>query len=162
MIGVSELCKGCGECMVECGDHEAIKMVPETETINARNETVMKFMDLLPETSQKFLGKYDASNPADNKAGVLQNHLMVRSNYEAFVSGDGSCAGCGEKSILRGIATLTEAYMRTQYHQKADRLLEKVAKLKKIGKKHLKKMSQENKSSYIWWTTLWFTLILQL
>ena len=162
MIGVNELCKGCGECMVECGHREAIKMVPETEAMNARNATTINFMDLLPETDQKFLGRFDASNPSKSKAGVLQNHLMVRSNYEAFVSGDGSCAGCGEKSVLRGIATLTEAYMRTQYHQKAERLLQKVAQLKKIGLKQLKKMSQENKSSYIWWTRTVKHLILGL
>jgi DnaJ-domain-containing protein 1 len=35
---------------------------------------------------------------------------MVRSHYEALVSGDGACAGCGEKSVLRGLASLTEAY----------------------------------------------------
>ena len=47
---------------------------------------------------------------------------MVRRNYEALVSGDGACAGCGEKSILRAVASVTEAYMRPLYHQKADRL----------------------------------------
>ncbi len=30
---------------------------------------------------------------------------MVRRNYEALVSGDGACAGCGEKSILRAVAS---------------------------------------------------------
>jgi pyruvate-ferredoxin/flavodoxin oxidoreductase len=30
---------------------------------------------------------------------------MVRRNYEALVSGDGACAGCGEKSILRSAAS---------------------------------------------------------
>ena len=28
---------------------------------------------------------------------------MVRKNYDALVSGDGACAGCGEKSILRAV-----------------------------------------------------------
>ncbi len=40
---------------------------------------------------------------------------MVRRNYDALVSGDGACAGCGEKSILRAIAAVTEAYMRPLY-----------------------------------------------
>ena len=48
--------------------------------------------------------------------------LMVRSNYDALVSGDGACAGCGEKSILHAITSVTEAYMRPLYHAKADRL----------------------------------------
>jgi pyruvate-ferredoxin/flavodoxin oxidoreductase len=38
--------------------------------------------------------------------------LMVRHNYDAMVCGDGACAGCGEKSVLRAIAAATEAYMR--------------------------------------------------
>ena len=52
---------------------------------------------------------------------------MVRRNYDALVSGDGACAGCGEKSILRAIAAVTEAYMRPLYHAKADRLPPQVA-----------------------------------
>ena len=54
---------------------------------------------------------------------------MVRRNYEALVSGDGACAGCGEKSILRSVASVTEAYMRPLYHRKADRLTAKAARL---------------------------------
>ncbi len=151
-IMVNELCKGCGECVVECGDHNALKMVPETETVNGRNKTAMEFLDLLPETSQKFLGKFNASNPAQSRAAILQNHLMVRSNYEAFVSGDGSCAGCGEKSILRGIATITEMYMRPLYAQKAARLEEKADRLKLVGKKNLARLKKEHRSSYLWWS----------
>ena len=30
---------------------------------------------------------------------------MVRKNYDALVSGDGACAGCGEKSILHSLAS---------------------------------------------------------
>ncbi len=49
------------------------------------------------------------SNPHDSKTAALRNHLMVRRNYEALVSGDGACAGCGEKSVLHAVASLTEA-----------------------------------------------------
>ena len=41
--------------------------------------------------------------PAGSREAALRNHLMVRRNYEALVSGDGACAGCGEKSILRSV-----------------------------------------------------------
>ena len=58
---------------------------------------------------------------------------MVRRNYEALVSGDGACAGCGEKSILRAAASVTEAYMRPLYHKKADRLRAKADRLEKEG-----------------------------
>ena len=59
--------------------------------------------------------------------------LMVRRNYDALVSGDGACAGCGEKSILRSVAAVTESYMRPLYHAKADRLRAKADQLDKEG-----------------------------
>ncbi len=152
MIGISELCKGCGECVTECGERKALQMVPEKDLVNSRNETVMRFLDLLPETPEQFLGKYDPLNLATCRSAVLQNHLMIRSNYEAFVAGDGSCAGCGEKSILRGVVSMTEAYMRPLYHQKAKRLEQKADKLKLIGLDQLKKMEVDYHSSYTWWT----------
>ena len=58
---------------------------------------------------------------------------MVRRNYEALVSGDGACAGCGEKSVLRALASVTEAYMRPMYHRKADRLRGKATRLETEG-----------------------------
>ena len=33
-IFVSDLCKGCGECVEQCGDHGALVMVPDTEELN--------------------------------------------------------------------------------------------------------------------------------
>ncbi len=38
------------------------------------------------------------STPQASREAALRNHLMVRSNYDALVSGDGACAGCGEKT----------------------------------------------------------------
>ena len=58
---------------------------------------------------------------------------MVRRNYDALVSGDGACAGCGEKSVLRSIAAVTEAYMRPVFHAKADRFVAKAGDLEKNG-----------------------------
>ena len=58
---------------------------------------------------------------------------MVRRNYDALVSGDGACAGCGEKSVLHAIASVTEACMRPLYHAKADRFAAKSAHLRMEG-----------------------------
>ena len=96
-------------------------MVQETEEVNAEHETGTAFLNLLPDTSQKYLGLYNDTRPQDSKTATLRNMLMVRRNYDALVSGDGACAGCGEKSILRAIAAVTEAYMRPLFHAKADR-----------------------------------------
>jgi pyruvate-ferredoxin/flavodoxin oxidoreductase len=82
-IFVSDLCKGCAACVTACGDHMALKMVAETEEVNAEHTTGTNFLDLLPDTSQKFLGLYNAANPADSKTATLRNMLMVRSTYDA-------------------------------------------------------------------------------
>ena len=58
------------------------------------------------------------------------------SNETIIVAGapgcDGACAGCGEKSVLRAVASTTEAYMRPLYHAKAARLLEKAEQLEQL------------------------------
>src|ERR1051326_6622949 len=130
-IFVSDLCKGCGECVQVCGEHDALRMAVETEELNANLTSAQIFSRLLPDTPQKFLGLYSDSSPEQSREAALRNHLMVRRNYEALVSGDGACAGCGEKSILRACASVTEAYMRPLYHKKADRLRAKADRLEK-------------------------------
>ena len=106
------------------------------------------FLDLLPDTSQKFLGLYNAANPADSKTATLRNMLMVRSTYDALVSGDGACAGCGEKSVLRSIAAVTEAYMRPVFHAKSDRFLAKAGDLEKVGVARLAKLQATSPAEY--------------
>ena len=73
---------------------------------------------------------------------------MVRRNYEALVSGDGACAGCGEKSVLRACASVTEAYMRPLYHRKADRLRGKATRLETDGLAKLQALKQRNEKEY--------------
>ncbi|HEV2324418.1 MAG TPA: 2-oxoacid:acceptor oxidoreductase family protein [Terracidiphilus sp.] len=147
-IFVSDLCKGCAACVTACGDHQALKMVAETEDVNAEHETGTAFLNLLPDTSQKYLGLFNAANPADSKTATLRNMLMVRTNYDALVSGDGACAGCGEKSVLRSIAAVTEAYMRPVFHAKSDRFVAKAGELEKKGAEKLAAMKESNPGEY--------------
>ena len=130
-IFVSDLCKGCAACVTACGDHQALRMVQETEDVNAEHETGTAFLNLLPDTSQKYLGLYNDAHPEDSKTAALRNLLMVRRNYDALVSGDGACAGCGEKSVLKAITSVTEAYMRPLYHAKAERFRAKAERPRK-------------------------------
>ena len=147
-IFVSDLCKGCAACVTACGDHQALKMVQETEDVNAEHETGTAFLDLLPDTSQKYLGLFNGANPSDSKTATLRNMLMVRTNYDALVSGDGACAGCGEKSVLRSIAAVTEAYMRPIFHAKSDRFLAKAGELEKIGAAKMAALKESNPAEY--------------
>ncbi|MFK5922965.1 MAG: 2-oxoacid:acceptor oxidoreductase family protein [Verrucomicrobiota bacterium] len=161
-IFVSDLCKGCGECVTECGDHNALVMMPDTEELNQDMMTSQIFSRMLPETPQKYLGLYDNEAPQDSRAAALRNHLMVRSNYEALVSGDGACAGCGEKSILRALASVTEAYMRPLYHQKADRLYEKAGVLLTDGVAKLQALKAQDEEQYTRYKRAFAQLIMGL
>jgi pyruvate-ferredoxin/flavodoxin oxidoreductase len=147
-IFVSDLCKGCAACVTACGDHQALRMVQETEEVNAEHETGTKFLNLLPDTAQKYLGLFNSENPHDSKTAALRNHLMVRKNYDALVSGDGACAGCGEKSILHSLASVTEMYMRPIYHAKADRLRAKADRLDQIGVPRLQELGRRRPAEY--------------
>src|SRR5215469_6759177 len=147
-IFVSDLCKGCAACVTACGDHQALRMVQETEDVNAEHETGTAFLNLLPETPQKYLGLYNNQHPEDSKTATLRNMLMVRRNYDALVSGDGACAGCGEKSILRAIAAVTEAYMRPVYHAKADRFVAKAGDLEKNGAARMAALKESDSKGY--------------
>lgn len=147
-IFVSDLCKGCAECVTECGDHNALVMREDNEDLNAQVIGATAFMNLLPETDQQFLGMFDNHAPQDSRAATLRNHLMVRENYQALVSGDGACAGCGEKSVLRALATITESYMRPIYHDKADRLEQKLATLQQQGLDRLNEMATADPARY--------------
>lgn len=146
-IFVSDLCKGCGACVESCG-HGALEMVEENEEIHSKHLSARKFLDFLPDTSSKYLGIYDNEHPEDSKAAALRYHLMVQSKYNSFVSGDGACAGCGEKSVLRALATLTEAFMRPIYHRKAERLSEKANKVKEMGLQHLNELKAKDTKTY--------------
>jgi pyruvate-ferredoxin/flavodoxin oxidoreductase len=147
-IFVSDLCKGCGACVTACGDHHALRMVPETEPLNAEHESGTAFMHLLPETPAKYLGLYNSEHPEDSKTATLRNLLMLRHNYDAMVAGDGACAGCGEKSVLKSIASVTEAYMRPIFHAKADRLEAKAADLAERGLARLAALAVRDCDAY--------------
>src|SRR4029078_6807668 len=147
-IFVSDLCKGCAACVTACGEHMALRMVQETEEVNAEHETGTRFLDLLPDTSQKYLGLYNDSRPQDSKTATLRHMLMVRRNYDALVSGDGACAGCGEKSILKAITSVTEAYMRPLFHAKADRFRAKADQLDKVGVDRLAALKARSQEEY--------------
>ena len=134
--------------MQVCGDHDALRMTVETEELNAQLTTAQIFSRLLPDTPQKYLGLYQDDAPHDSREAALRNNMMVRRNYEALVSGDGACAGCGEKSVLHAVASVTEAYMRPLYHRKADRLRAKADALETDGLAKLQKLQASDPDAY--------------
>src|SRR6185436_64428 len=139
-----------------------LRMTRETEELNADLTTAQIFSRLLPDTPQKFLGLYNDGDAANSREAALRNHLMVRRNYEALVSGDGACAGCGEKSILRAVASTTEAYMRPLYHKKADRLRAKAERLTQEGAQKLAALKARDEAEYQLFRTTFAHVIIGL
>jgi pyruvate-ferredoxin/flavodoxin oxidoreductase len=148
-IAVRDLCKGCAACVEACGNHNALKMVEETEQHHADLESAYEFFSLLHDTPKKYLGIFDEENPENSKAAALKFHLMLQSKYNALLSGDGACAGCGEKSVLRSVATLTETLMRPIFHKKAARLHQKASLLEKDGLKMLAALREKEEQVYV-------------
>jgi pyruvate-ferredoxin/flavodoxin oxidoreductase len=147
-IFVNDLCKGCGACVSACGSHEALEMVAETEEIHTDYKSAINFLDILGDTPRKYLGLYNVDNPEETKAAALKYHLMQRSKYDALVSGDGACAGCGEKSVLHALASLTEAMMRPMFHRKADRFNAKADVLEQEGVQLLAAFKKRDEEGY--------------
>ncbi len=147
-IFINDLCKGCAACVEACGKHEALIMAPESEEMHANYDSATQFLKLLGDTPKKYLGLLDPKTPQDTKAAALKMHLMIQSKYNAFAAGDGACAGCGEKTVLRSVATLTETLMDPIFNAKAERLNIKAAKLKKYGKNKLKELKKQDPESH--------------
>ncbi|MBL1217453.1 MAG: oxidoreductase [Planctomycetes bacterium] len=147
-IFVNDRCKGCGECVEQCGDHGALVMEDETEQLEGLHASGVAFLDLLPNTQSKYLGRFNPEHPEESRTSALMYHLMVRDNYEALRSGDGACAGCGEKTILRALATISEAYLRPVFHAKADRMDSLADELEERGLEMLGQLSASDKAGY--------------
>ena len=86
-IFVSDLCKGCGECVRFAATTTRCAWRAETEELNAEHDDRADFLRLLPDTPQKFLGLYnDERRREDSRKPRCAIMLMVRRNYEALVS----------------------------------------------------------------------------
>ncbi|HVP43605.1 MAG TPA: 2-oxoacid:acceptor oxidoreductase family protein [Terriglobales bacterium] len=80
-------CKGCGECVVACGKHEALKMVPKNGM--AKYDLGMDLYHHLPETPARYLNEKALGD------------MMLAGRSLLFAGGAGSCMGCGEATAIR-------------------------------------------------------------
>ena len=83
-------CKGCGECVEVCGEHQALRMIRKSPEVLERARNVMEHFHGLPETSEHFVRE---RIPSDRMLACERTHL--------YVGGAGSCSGCGEATALR-------------------------------------------------------------
>lgn len=89
-------CKGCGECVEVCGDHDALKMVKKTpENLPTYLESY-GFYRSLPESPITHINKMD-----------MRDLMLKLGNLHQYKGGAGSCMGCGEASVIRQMLAAT-------------------------------------------------------
>ncbi|MFZ0788659.1 MAG: 2-oxoacid:acceptor oxidoreductase family protein [Chromatiaceae bacterium] len=100
-------CKGCMECVEVCDDAALVSAPQTTDTIKEMQSKWGIWLDL-PTTDPGFIRIDDLNE----KVGALETLLLDKSNYESVVAGDGSCMGCGEKTIIHLFTATVTALMQ--------------------------------------------------
>ncbi len=97
-------CKGCGECVVACGSHEALEMIEKTDDLIETFRTRHRRIQDLPASPERFLAR---KLPVDL--------MLNEERCLLYVGGAGSCAGCGEATAIRMmLATTGDEYKRDE------------------------------------------------
>ncbi len=100
-------CKGCMECVEVCDDGALVAEPQTPEAIDKMQQDWKFWMDL-PTTDEDFIRIDDL----DEKIGALETLLLNKDNYQALLSGDGACLGCGEKTAIHLFTGTVTALMQ--------------------------------------------------
>ncbi len=117
-------CKGCMECVAVCND-DALRIVKQTDDSVARLRKEWDFWLDLPNTPQK----YNRIDDLEEKIGPLETILLNKDAYSAFVSGDGACLGCSEKSVIHLFTATVESLMQPRIKKHVAHLDELISNL---------------------------------
>ncbi len=84
-------CKGCAECVEACEDlgYNALEMITKEDTTVPIYQKSIDFFRDLPPTPKQFVNDRVAMD------------MMLSEQSMLFVGGAGSCAGCGEATVIR-------------------------------------------------------------
>ncbi len=84
-------CKGCAECVEACDDlgYHALKMIHKEDRTVPIYQKSIQFFRKLPPTPQEYINDRVAVD------------MMLAEQSLLYVGGAGSCAGCGEATVLR-------------------------------------------------------------
>ncbi len=84
-------CKGCAECVEACDDlgYHALKMIHKEDKTVPIYQRSIQFFRKLPPTPQEYINDRVAVD------------MMLAEQSLLYVGGAGSCAGCGEATVLR-------------------------------------------------------------
>lgn len=89
-------CKGCGECVTACGQHQALRMIPKHNPTVERYRRGFDFFTRMPQTPAHFI-----------RDKVLADMMLSLDHSLLYVGGAGSCPGCGEATALRMMLAAT-------------------------------------------------------
>ena len=84
-------CKGCSECVEACADlgFHALKMIEKEDTTVPIYQKSIDFFRDLPATPEKYINER------------VMMDMMLAEQSMLYVGGAGSCAGCGEATVIR-------------------------------------------------------------
>ncbi len=84
-------CKGCAECVEACEDlgYNALKMIEKEDKTVPISQKSINFFRKLPPTPQQYINE------------KLAVDMMLSESSMLYVGGAGSCAGCGEATVIR-------------------------------------------------------------
>lgn len=84
-------CKGCAECVEACADlgYNALKMIQKGDNTVPIYEKSINFFRKLPPTPEEYINERVAVD------------MMLAEQSMLYVGGAGSCAGCGEATVIR-------------------------------------------------------------
>jgi pyruvate-ferredoxin/flavodoxin oxidoreductase len=88
-------CKGCGECVVVCGSHNALKMAPKSALDLRVFDLGVDLYRHLPDTPTKYINEKALGD------------MMLANRSQLFAGGAGSCMGCGEATAVRQMLAAT-------------------------------------------------------
>lgn len=88
-------CKGCGECVVACGTHNALRMVEKNDPLLKNYDLAMSLYHHLPDTPARFINEKSLGD------------MMLAGRSLLYAGGAGSCMGCGEATAIRLMLSAT-------------------------------------------------------
>lgn len=117
-------CKGCNECVAVCDD-DALRTVTQTDKSVEKLRKNWDLWTALPTTPAKF----SRIDDLEEKIGALDTMLLNKAAYQSFVSGDGACLGCSEKTVVHLFVATVESLMQPRIKKHVQYLEELISKL---------------------------------
>ncbi len=113
------------ECIEVCSD-DALRPVKQTRESVADLRKNWDFWLDLPNTPEKYIRVDDL----EEGIGALETILLNKDAYLPFASGDGSCLGCSEKTVVHLFVATVESLMQPRVKAHVAKIDNLIAKLK--------------------------------